>query len=757
MAGNLLIVESPAKSRTLKRLLGRGFDVVATVGHIIDLPKSKIGVDFENNFKPDYVVIEGKDKIIKDLRAAARKASNIYLAPDPDREGEAIAWHVANSLKRSRVNGHISRVAFNAITRKAVTEAFDHARDIDMDLVNAQQARRILDRIVGYKVSPFLWQTIARGLSAGRVQSVALRIVCERENEIRAFKPQEYWEIEVELANKKKQAFMARLVRIDNKKAELPDQATTARAIEELKEKKFVVSDIRIGTKKRNPLPPFITSTLQQDAAQKLHFAPRKTMRVAQALYEGIDLKGEAGPVGLITYMRTDSVRIEPEAIQEARNYIKTTYGEEYLPDKPRLFKTKKSAQDAHEAIRPTYTEYNPDKLKKKLTRDQHRLYSLIWDRFIASQMEPAVYDTVSVDIAADNYLFRAASLNLKFAGYLKLYKESDPNGNSNGNNNGKAEIPSLEKGENLTADKFEPSQHFTKPPPRFSEASLVRELESKGIGRPSTYAQIIFTLKQRKYVELTERRLVPTELGFAVIKILVDNFEKLFDVSFTANMEEELDEVEEGKIDWTEVLDEFYRPFASTLDSLKGKTKEIKASMTEATDEKCENCGSPMIIKWGRNGRFLACSDYPRCKTTRPLNGEEEEVVTDRKCEKCGGPMVVKTGRFGKFLGCKNYPKCRFTMPLSTGIACPREGCDGQIVERRSKRGRTFYGCSRYPKCDFVSWNKPVNQPCKACDHPYLVEKTTKAKGFHHYCPNCKAVTYQESAEDKSERVVSR
>jgi DNA topoisomerase-1 len=762
MAGNLLIVESPAKSRTLKKLLGGGFDIVATVGHIIDLPKSKIGVDLENNFKPDYVVIEGKDKVIKDLRAAARKASNIYLAPDPDREGEAIAWHVANNLKRSRINGNISRVAFNAITRKAVTEAFDQARDIDMDLVNAQQARRILDRIVGYKVSPFLWQTIARGLSAGRVQSVALRIVCEREDEIRAFKPQEYWEIEVELANKKKQTFIAKLLKIKGKKPQIPDQRSAKAIIDDLKKKDFVVSDIKIGTKRRNPLPPFITSTLQQDAAVKLHFAPQKTMRIAQVLYEGIDLKGEAGPVGLITYMRTDSVRVEAEAIQEARNYIKTAYGEDYLPDKPRLFKTKKSAQDAHEAIRPTYTEYSPDKLKKKLAKDQHRLYSLIWDRFIASQMEPAVYDTVSVDIAADNYLLRAGSLNLKFDGYLKLYKESDPNGNSNGNNNDKAEIPPLEKGENLTANKFEPSQHFIKPPPRFSEASLVRELESKGIGRPSTYAQIIFTLKQRKYVELTERRLVPTELGFAVIKILVDNFEKLFDVSFTANMEEELDEVEEGKIDWTEVLDEFYRPFASTLDSLKGKTREIKASMTEATDEKCENCGSPMIIKWGRNGRFLACSDYPRCKTTRPLNAEEEEeVVTDQKCEKCGGAMVVKTGRFGKFLGCKNYPECRFTMPLSTGTSCPREGCDGQIVERRSKRGRTFYGCSRYPKCDFVSWNKPVNRPCKACGHPYLVEKTTKVKGFHHYCPSCKAVTYPESAEDKSaekpERLITK
>lgn len=754
MAKNLLIVESPAKSKTLKKFLGKNFDVMATVGHIIDLPKSQIGVDLDNDFKPDYVVIDGKDKVIKALRTAAKKANHVYLAPDPDREGEAIAWHVANSLKKSRPVPAISRVAFNAITKKAVTEAFDLAREIDLNLVNAQQARRVLDRIVGYKVSPFLWQTIARGLSAGRVQSVALRIICEREEAVRAFTPQEYWEIEVELANKKKQTFKAKLFKIKGKKPEIPDKKSADAIVKELKKNDFIVSDIKIGTKKRNPLPPFITSTLQQDAAVKLNFAPQKTMRIAQALYEGIDLKGEAGPVGLITYMRTDSVRVEPEAINEARQYINNVYGPEYLPEKPQAYRSKKSAQDAHEAIRPTYLDLTPQKLSKKLTAEQHKLYTLIWDRFIASQMNPAVHDTVAVDIAAEKYLFRASSLNLKFDGYLKIYKESELNGNSNGNGNanGKGEIPTLKIKEKLDPQKFDPSQHFTKPPARFSEASLVKELESNGIGRPSTYAQIIQTLKQRKYVEISERRLVPTELGFTVTKVLVDNFEKLFEVSFTAGMEKELDEIEEGKINWTNVLDEFYQPFSSTLESLKGKAGEIKASMTEETDETCENCGSPMVIKWGRNGRFMACSNYPTCKTTRPINGEERETVqTDHKCEKCGGAMVVKQGRFGKFLGCENYPKCKFTMSFTTGVDCPLEDCKGQIVERKSKRGRTFYGCSNYPKCDFVSWNKPVNESCMACGNPYVVEKTTKAKGFHHYCPECKTVSYPEAAEEET------
>lgn len=751
MAKNLLIVESPAKSKTLKKFLGKDFDVLATVGHIIDLPKSKIGVDVDDNFKPDYVVIEGKDKIIKQLRAAARNAEHIYLAPDPDREGEAIAWHVANSFKKSRITATLSRIAFNAITKKAVTESLNNAREIDLNLVNAQQARRILDRIVGYKVSPFLWQTIARGLSAGRVQSVALRIICEREEEVRSFDPQEYWEIEVELASGKNKKFLAKLAKINGKNPEISDQATADKIVEDLKKAKFTVADINIGTKKRNPLPPFITSTIQQEAAAKLHFAPQKTMRVAQGLYEGIDLKGEAGTVGLITYMRTDSVRVEPEAISDARDFIKSSYGADYLPEKPRLFKTKKSAQDAHEAIRPTYLEYSPEQLTKRLTKDQFKLYSLIWDRFIASQMNPAVYDTVSVDITADQYLLRASSVNLKFDGYLRVYNESNANDNGNGKENAKSEIPALEKNEELTADNFNPTQHFTKPKPRFSEASLVKELESKGIGRPSTYAQIIFTLKSRKYVELNERRLIPTELGFAVTKILVENFQKLFDVSFTAEMEEELDNIEEGKIDWTKVLKDFYDPFAETMTSLKGRAKEIKESMVEKTDEKCENCGMAMVIKWGRNGRFLACSGYPECKTTRPINGEEEAVESDVKCEKCNSPMQVKTGRFGKFLGCSNYPTCRHTMSITTGVACPKDGCQGEVVERKSKRGRTFFGCSKYPKCDFVSWQKPINEKCKACGHDYLVEKTTKAKGFHHFCPECKVVTYPEAETESS------
>lgn len=752
MAKNLLIVESPAKSKTLKKFLGRDFDVMATVGHIIDLPKSKIGVDVANDFDPEYVVIEGKDKIIKELQAAAKKADKVYLAPDPDREGEAIAWHVANSLKKAKVKVPLSRIAFNAITKKAVTEAFDHARDIDMNLVNAQQARRILDRLVGYEVSPFLWKTLARGLSAGRVQSVALRIICEREDEIKSFVIKEYWEIDAEFANQKNQMFMARLVKIDGDKPELSDQAASENIVADLKKQTYTVSSIKIGSKKRNPLPPFITSTLQQEAATKLGFAPQKTMRIAQALYEGVELKGETGPVGLITYMRTDSVRVEPEVLQQAREYIAATYGKQYLPNEPRMFKTKKSAQDAHEAIRPTYLEYVPDKLKKSLTKDQMGLYSLIWDRFIASQMQPAEYDTVTVEIEGGKYLFRASSLNLKFDGYLKIYHESEPgeNGNGNGNGNGgaKGEIPPLKENEKVTADKFDPSQHFTKPPARFSEAMLVKELEAKGIGRPSTYAQIIFTLKSRKYVDLVEKRLIPSELGFAVTRILVGNFDRLFDVSFTATMEEELDEIEDGTVEWTKALHDFYTPFSSTMASLKGKTKAIKESLIEKSDETCEKCGRPMIIRWGRNGRFLACSGYPECKSTKPLNGSEEVIETSEICDKCGAPMVVKTGRFGKFLGCSKYPDCENTKGLTLGIPCPKKGCTGQIVERKGRRGRTFFGCSSYPQCDFVSWYKPVNQACKACGHPYLVEKVTKAKGAHYACPECKTVSYPESVD---------
>ncbi len=747
MTKNLLIVESPAKSKTLKKFLGNDFEVMATVGHIIDLPKSKTGVDVNNKFKPDYVVIDGKDKVIKQLRAAAKKAEHVYLAPDPDREGEAIAWHVANSIKRGRgMTATMSRIAFNAITRKAVTEAFDHAREIDMNLVNAQQARRVLDRLVGYEVSPFLWKTLARGLSAGRVQSVALRIICERENEITAFNPREYWEIEAEFSSKDNKTFTARLAKINGEKPELGDQAATDKILDELNKTDFTVTDIKIGTKKRNPLPPFITSTLQQEAATKLGFAPNKTMRIAQALYEGIDLKTKEGTVGLITYMRTDSVRVEPDAINEARSVIKNKYGEEYLPDSPRAYKTKKSAQDAHEAIRPTYLEYSPDKLKRALTKDRMKLYTLIWDRFLASQMNPAVYDTVSVDITGDKYMFRASSLNLKFDGYLKVYKESE-SGNKNGNGkygNGK-EIPPLEKNDAVTANSFTPSQHFTKPPPRFSEASLVKELEAQGIGRPSTYAQIIATLKSRKYVDLTERRLIPTELGFAVTKILVENLDKVFAVSFTANMEQELDEIEEGKIEWTDVMSEFYNPFSENMEALKGKAKEIKESLIEKTEEVCENCGMSMVIKWGRNGRFLACSGYPDCKTTRPLEGEEAATETDIDCGKCGNKMVIKNGRFGKFLGCSDYPKCTNTQPITTGVKCPKEKCEGEIVERKSKRGRVFYGCTNYPDCDFASWNQPVSEPCKACGHAFLVEKTTKAKGLHHQCPECKVVSYPE------------
>ena len=743
MAQNLLIVESPAKSKTLKKFLGRNFDVQSTIGHIRDLPKSKLGVDTDDGFKVQYVTIKGKQKVIKKLREAAKKSDTIYLAPDPDREGESIAWHVAQQLKDAK---QIARVTFNEITKSAVLNAIENPRQIDLHKVDAQQARRVLDRLVGYKVSPLLWKTIGRGLSAGRVQSVALRIICEREEEIQAFVQEEYWEIRALLEDKDKVQLLAKLVKIDGEKPAIGNEQTAKQIDADLKKTTFVVDEVKRSEKKRKPSPPFITSTLQQDAARALYFSPKKTMMIAQQLYEGVEL-GDEGPTGLITYMRTDSTRIAETALQSARGYIKKEYGDQYLPEKAVYYKARKGSQDAHEAIRPTYLDHPPDKLKKNLTRDQLRLYTLIWNRFLASQMMPAVYDTTAVIIQADKYRFSANSQSLKFDGFLKLYEETKDNG-QNGENGLVDSIPDLKSGDTLKLLEVQPSQHFTKPPARFSQAMLVRTLEADGIGRPSTYASIISTLLDRKYVDLNERRLTPTELGRTVNKILVENFPNLFNVKFTANMETDLDQIESGREEWVTVVRDFYQPFNDNLDAVTSRQQEIKDSITEKTDEVCENCGSPMVIKWGRNGRFLACSAYPECKTTKPLNGENEPMETDEVCEKCGGKMVIREGRFGKFMACSNYPKCKNTKALPTGIVCPRENCGGQISERRTKRGKVFWGCSNYPKCDFASWYKPVNRECPACKNSYLVEKTSKVKGDYLYCPECKNKVYSEEEE---------
>ncbi|UCD17525.1 MAG: type I DNA topoisomerase [Candidatus Zixiibacteriota bacterium] len=740
MPKNLLIVESPAKSKTLKKFLGKNFDIQSTIGHIRDLPKSKLGVDTDDGFKIQYVTIKGKQKIIKKLRDSAKRSEVVYLAPDPDREGEAIAWHVAQQLPSDQ---KIARVTFNEITKQAVLAAIENTRDIDRNKVDAQQARRVLDRLVGYKVSPLLWKTIGRGLSAGRVQSVALRIICEREAEIKAFVQEEYWEIRALLEDRDKVQFLAKLVKIDGAKPEIKDEEEASRIGADLKRASFVVENVKKSEKKRNPLPPFITSTLQQDAARALYFSPKKTMMIAQQLYEGVEL-GDEGPIGLITYMRTDSTRIAGSALAAARDYIKNHFGQKYLPDKPVRYKARKGSQDAHEAIRPTYLDHPPEKVKNSLTKDQLKLYTLIWNRFLASQMSPAVYDTTAVSIRADRYYFSAGSQSLKFDGFLRLYEEARDNGPI-GENGLVNSIPDLKAGDVLGLLEIRPSQHFTKPPARFSQALLVRTLEAEGIGRPSTYASIISTLLERKYVDLNERRLAPTELGKTVNRILVDNFPNLFNVKFTATMETDLDQIESGKENWVSVIREFYQPFNKVVDEVTARQQEIKDSITEKTKEVCENCSSPMVIKWGRNGRFLACSAYPECKTTRPLGGHDGPVETDMVCDKCGGKMIVREGRFGKFLACANYPKCKNTMAMPTGIECPRGECGGQISEKRTKRGKVFWGCSNYPKCDFATWYKPINKGCPQCGNAYMVEKLSKVKGPYIACVQCKHKIYQE------------
>lgn len=741
MPKNLLIVESPAKSRTLKRFLGRDFEILATIGHIRDLPKSKLGVDTDNGFNVRYEIIKGKGKVIKKLKESAKKSEKVYLAPDPDREGEAIAWHVAQELKSDK---KIARVTFNEITRSAVQNGLKNPRDIDENLVNAQQARRVLDRLVGYKVSPFLWKTVAYGLSAGRVQSVALRIVCEREAEIESFIVEEYWEIEALLADKNDARILSKLIRIDDVKPEIGTAEEAEKISEDLKTASFVVESVKKSEKKRKPSPPFITSTLQQEAARRFYFSPKKTMIIAQQLYEGVDL-GDEGPTGLITYMRTDSVRVAESALSAVRDYIKENFGGNYLPKTAIRYKTKRGSQDAHEAIRPTYLDHPPEKIKKFLTKDQFKLYSLVWNRFVASQMPPAVYDTTSVDINAGRYLFHSHSQTLKFDGFLKIYQESTENG-QNGENGLVDSIPDLKVGDELSLVELKPSQHFTKPPPRFSQASLIKTLEADGIGRPSTYATIVSTLLGRKYVEAKERRLYATDLGRTVSKILTDCFPLIFNVKFTAHMESDLDQIEMGKANWVDVIREFYDPFDKRLESLTSRQKEIKESLIETTEEKCEKCGSPMVIKWGRNGRFLACSAYPECKTTRPIGEPQETLQSDEKCEKCGSPMVIKTGRFGKFLACSAYPKCKNTRPIPTGVKCPNEGCNGDIVEKRSKKGKIFYGCSKYPDCDFVSWYKPINQSCPKCGSNYMLEKASSKKGPYLSCPSCRHKIHQDS-----------
>jgi DNA topoisomerase I len=743
MAKSLLIVESPTKVNTLKKIVGKDFVIKASVGHLKDLPKKKLGVDVDNDFAPEYITIRGKGKILSELKAAAKKADHIYLAPDPDREGEAIAYHIGNEVAKF-TKGKIYRVSFNEITKKAVKFALDNPTELNVNRVNAQQARRILDRLVGYKISPILWKKIHRGLSAGRVQSVALRLVVDREREIQAFKPVEYWSITLDVEGKIPPPFESKLFKIKDEKAEVNNQEEADKIVKAVEGKELVLEGITKKERKRNPTAPFITSTLQQEASRKLNFTPKKTMMLAQRLYEGLAL-GSKGTVGLITYMRTDSVRLSDDALSMVREFIPERYGKEYLPATANFYKSKKSAQEAHEAIRPSDVNIEPKSIKEYLEKDLFNLYQLIWSRFVACQMVPAVLDTTQFDIRTGDYLFRSNGSILKFAGFMKVYVEVTEDKANAGADKPKSDsdrlLPELDKGDILKLLKISPDQHFTQPPPRFTEALLVKELEEQGIGRPSTYAAIISVIKDRDYIRSEERRLAPSELGFLVSDALVENFPDIMNSEFTAKMEGQLDAIEDGKMEWVQALKDFYKPFAVDLEEAEKKMKDLK-SQVEETDEVCEKCGQPMIIKWGRFGKFMACTGYPECKSTKNL-GEDgtasaptEEV--EGKCEKCDSDLIMKMGRFGKFIACSNYPECKFTKPVSLGISCPEEGCEGEISPRRTKKGRTFYGCSKYPDCKFTSWEKPVKEACPECKHSYMVEKFKKEEGLSIVCPQC-------------------
>ena len=749
MSQNLVIVESNAKTKTIKKFLGKDYTVLSSVGHLKDLPKGKLGVEIEDDFEPTYITIRGKGKILNDLKRAANNSSAVYIATDPDREGEAIAWHIQEEIKNKNANTY--RIQFNEITKSAVLAAINNPKEIDLKRVEAQKARRVLDRLVGYKISPILWNTIFRGLSAGRVQSVALRLIIEREMEIEEFVPQEYWSIEAQVQGAKTEPFLSKLFKIQGKKPEIHDKEYCDSILEDLKSKKYSVKSITEKQVSRKPAPPFTTSTLQQEAAKRLGYSTKKIMMIAQQLYEGIDITGE-GSVGLITYMRTDSTRIADEAIQSVREFIYNRYSGDYLPDKPNIYKAKKNIQDAHEAIRPTSMKREPKKLKKSLTAEQFKLYELIWNRFIACQMKPAKLKQTTIDISAgdkedkEKYIFRTTGSIIVFRGFLQVF---DDYKETNGDNEKEKEFimpRDLVVGEQVALLDLISDQHFTKPPARFSESSLVKELDNLGIGRPSTYALIISTLMLRKYIEKNNRQLRPTDLGRTVNKILVLNFPDLFNVKFTARMENELDKVEDGELEYIKVMHDFYKPFDKALKHVEEHKNEIKESLMEDADETCPKCGSQLIVRWGRNGKFIGCSSYPDCKYTKPL---EEETVESGVCEKCGRPMVVKIGRYGKFLACSGYPECNNAKPFTIGVPCPKDGCDGEIIERRSRRGKTFYGCSNYPKCDFVSWNKPVDKKCPNCQAPYLEERYTQKDGEFLYCASCKTKYEKESSEE--------
>jgi DNA topoisomerase-1 len=740
---NLVIVESPAKARTLEKYLGRDFQVKASVGHVVDLPKSKLGVDIKNGFTPDFRVIQGKTKIVNELKRAARGKDNIYLASDPDREGEAIAWHIANELGKDGNRFH--RLLINEITRKAVQEALAHPQKLDQKKFDAQVARRVLDRLVGYQISPLLWKKVRRGLSAGRVQSVAVRIVSDREKSIRAFVPVEYWSLTALLEGRVGPSFEARLVqwqekKIDNKKVRIESEGQVRKITKSLEGAPWVIGQVEKKERRRFPAPPFITSRLQQEASRKLGFQPQRTMQIAQRLYEGVEL-GPDGSVGLITYMRTDSTRVSTDAIQEARGFIQTQFGKGYLPGHPVVYRSKRGAQDAHEAIRPTSMEYTPERVRRFLRRDHFALYCLVWERFVASQMVPALFDQTAFDMRVGEGVFRATGQQLKFDGFMRLYSE----GKDDDGEEKEAMLPDLQAGDALKLLSIEPRQHFTQPPPRFTQATLIRELEEKGIGRPSTYAGIVSNILDKEYIVLDEKRcLSPTELGFLVTGLLVDCFPDILNVEFTAGMEGMLDKIEEGRENWLKVMKRFYTSFSRDLKKAESEMRDVKREEIP-TEIACEKCGAMMVVKWGRNGEFLACPRFPECRNTKNFTrGEKGEVQivkeadTGEACEQCGRPMEVRWGKYGQFLGCSGYPECKnirsLVTPVELGIRCP--ACvEGNIREKKSRRGKIFFGCDRYPQCRFAAWDRPVAEACPKCKETILLEKVTKRAGRVRRC----------------------
>jgi DNA topoisomerase-1 len=814
----LVIVESPAKAKTIQKYLGKGYTVEASLGHVKDLPKSTLGVDVENDFETEYIVIPGKEKVVARLKKLAAGVDTIYLAPDPDREGEAIAAHLAFELadgakskkkKKKDENGHerFRRVTFNEITQRAVREAFEKPRDIDQHLVDAQQARRVLDRLVGYQVSPLLWDKVRRGLSAGRVQTVALRLIVEREREIKAFDKKEYWTIDANLAGPKPPAFDARFVGKGEEKVEVPNEEEASKIRTALETANWLVRNVEKKERRRNAAAPFTTSKLQQDSSRKLRFSVKRTMMIAQRLYEGIEL-GEEGSVGLITYMRTDSTRVAPEALAEVREFIGSTYGPDYLPQSPNTYKEKKEAQGAHEAIRPSSAMRRPDDIKQYLKEDEFKVYSLIWQRFVASQITPAVFDQTTVDIDAksgsDTFWFRVTGSVEKFDGFLKVYKESRE-GKDEEDEELKHKLPPLEAGQKLTLKSLNPEQHFTEPPPRYNEASLVKELEERGIGRPSTYSAILSTIQERQYVQKIGGKFSPTEIGLVVTDLLVENFPDIFDIQYTARLEEELDEIEEGKEGWTQALAGFYKKFEKDLRYAHKHMENIKR-MEKPTDEKCERCGSPLVIKWGKHGsfyacssydkenpesctftkenpinlpdldsadvqetgaaeeycencgrvmvlkrgrfgQFMACTGYPDCKTTRRLDQGKKvpDIPLDEPCPKCGRNLMIRHGRYGEFTSCSGYPDCKYVKQNFIGVKCP-DCKEGDLVEKKARKGNTFYGCSNYPKCKFTAAHKPIAEKCPTCGNEYLVEKYLKS-GPVIACPN-KECEYERANE---------